>query len=284
MAYECITVRPLAGALGAEVGGVALARAHQDNRVWGEIHQAFLAHQVIVFREQELSLDDLLAVGRRFGEPTDYPFVKGIEGYPQIFEILKEPEERQNFGGNWHSDTTYLPKPPLATLLHALETPSAGGDTLFANQYLAYESLSAGMRRLLDGLTGIYSGSLKRYGGRARMHGNSDTMAHQNLTGADGYEAAHPAVRTHPETDRKALYVSRTHTLRFQDMSEAESQPLIEFLQRHATRPEFTCRVGWRPGTLTVWDNRCVQHFAINDYHGQRRRMRRLTVGPQVPA
>ena len=284
MAYDSITVAPLAGALGAEIGGVDLAKAHQDNRVWGEIHRAFLAHQVIVFRDQQLSLDDLLAVGRRFGEPTDYPFVQGIEGYPQIFEIVKEPDERQNFGGNWHSDTTYQPRPPLATLLHALETPEAGGDTLFANQYLAYETLSEGMRRLLDGLTGIYNGSLKHQGGLARLHGKTANMALQNLQEAASYEAAHPAVRTHPDTGRKALYVSRTHTARFQDMSEAECQPLIDFLQGHATRLEFTCRVGWRPGTLTVWDNRCVQHFAINDYHGQRRRMRRLSVGPQVPA
>lgn len=281
MAYESIEVRPLAGALGAEVYGVDLRSA--SNKAWDEIHRAFLERQVLAFRDQELSLDDLMAVGRRFGEPCDYPFVKGLESHPYIFEIVKEPHEKQNFGGAWHSDTTYLPQPPLATLLYAVETPTHGGDTIFANQYLAYERLSEGMRALLDRLVAVNSASLKSYGGRARRHGDVKSMKVHNTDRADETEAAHPAVRTHPETGRKALYVSRAHTVRFQDMTEEESRPLIEFLARHAVKPEFTCQVRWRPGTLTVWDNRCVQHCAINDYFGQRRRMLRLTVGPQTP-
>jgi taurine dioxygenase len=282
MTYERIEVRPLAGSLGAEIGGVDLASA-KDNRTWDEIQRAFVEYQVIVFRKQSLIPDDIMAVGSRFGTPSDYPFAKGIDGYPKIFDIIKEPHETKNFGGGWHSDTTYLPKPPLATMLYAKETPEFGGDTLFANQYAAYDALSLGMKRLVDGLTGVNSASLKHAGGRQTYHANIASMKVHNTEKADEYEAAHPAARTHPETGRKALYVSRSHTIRFQDMEEAESRPLIEYLAVHAARPEFTCRVRWAPGTFTVWDNRCVQHYAVNDYHGQRRWMQRLTVGPERP-
>ncbi|MBV9521649.1 MAG: TauD/TfdA family dioxygenase [Alphaproteobacteria bacterium] len=283
MAYETIEVRPLAGALGAEIAGVDLKRALGDNRAWSEIHRAFLDHLVIVFRGQALSPDDLMAVGRRFGEPSHYPFVKGMDDHPFIFEIVKAAHETKNFGGAWHSDTTYLPRPPLATLLYALETPEHGGDTLFANQYLAYETLSAGMRGLVDRLAGVNSAGLKNTGGRANRHDDIAGMKIHNTANAEAYEAVHPAARTHPETGRKALYVNRSHTIRFEDMTEAESQPLIDWLALHAVRPDHTCRLSWAPGTLAIWDNRCTQHYAINDYHGQRRVMQRLTVGPEMP-
>jgi taurine dioxygenase len=282
MSYETVTVTKLAGSMGAEIGGVDLKRG-LSNQAWSEIHRAFLENLVVVFRDQDLSLDDIMVVGRHFGEPSDYPFVTGIDGYPQIFEIVKEPHEARNFGGAWHSDTTYLPRPPLATLLYAKETPSHGGDTLFANQYLAYEALSDGMRAMLGRLNGVSSASLKRGGGRANRHGDIAGMKIHGTADAASVEAVHPIVRTHPGTGRKALYLNRSHTIRFEGMTEAESQPLIDYLTEHAARPEFTCRVQWAPGTLTVWDNRCTQHFAVNDYAGQRRVMQRLTVGPELP-
>jgi alpha-ketoglutarate-dependent taurine dioxygenase len=272
-------IEPLAGALGAEVRGVDLNR----DAPWDAIHDAFLRYSVLVFRGQAIGPAELMRIGARFGEPCYYPFVTGIDGYPFIFEVVKEESETVNFGGNWHSDTTYLAQPPLATLLYALETPSHGGDTLFANTQKAYDALSEGMRAMVDQLVGVNSASLKVTGGRRKMHGTIGGMKVHDTEHADGYEAEHPAARTHPETGRKALYVSRSHTIRFKDMSEEESRPLIDFLQAHQTRPEFTCRVRWTPGTLTIWDNRCTQHSAVNDYHGQRRRMRRLTVGAQVP-
>jgi taurine dioxygenase len=224
-----------------------------------------------------------MRVGERFGEPCYYPFVTGIEGYPFIFEVVKEENEMVNFGGNWHSDTTYLAQPPLATLLYALETPTHGGDTLFANTSAAYEALSEGMRALVDKLVGVNSASLKVTGGRRKLHSPLGGMKVHDTEKAEEYEAEHPVARTHPETGRKALYLSRSHTIRFRGMTEEESRPLIDFLQAHQTRPEFTCRVRWSPGTLTIWDNRCTQHCAVNDYHGQRRRMQRLTVGPEAP-
>ena len=275
-------IEPLAGALGAEIRGVALATL-RDEAAWQAIHRAFLRCSVLVFRDQALEPADLMRVGGRFGEPCFYPFVTGLDGYPYIFEVVKEEHETTNFGGNWHSDTTYLAQPPLATLLQAIETPAHRGDTLFASTFAAYDALSEGMQSLLGGLVGVNSASLKVTGGRRKMHGTIGGMKVHDTENADQYEAEHPAVRTHPDTGRKALYVSRSHTIRFKDMSEEESRPLVDFLQAHQTRPEFTCRVRWSPGTLTVWDNRCTQHCAVNDYHGERRRMRRLTVGAQKP-
>ncbi len=280
--YARIAVEPLAGVLGAEVGGVTLAGL-ADDAAWNEIRRAFVDYSVLVFRDQALTPADLMAVGERFGAPCHYPFVTGMDGYPFVFEVIKEPDETTNFGGGWHSDTTYLPQPPLATLLHAVETPARGGDTLFTSTRAAYDVLSVGMKRLVDGLVGVNSAALKSGGGRSAMHRNIGAMKIHDTDRADALEAEHPVARTHPESGRKALYLSRTHTIRFRDMSEAESSPIIEWLQAHQTRAEFTCRVRWMPGTLTVWDNRCTQHSAINDYHGQRRHMRRLTVGAQTP-
>ena len=274
-------VEPLAGALGAEVRGAKLLAL--DEAGWKEIRQAFLDYSVLAVRDQALEPADLMRVGARFGEPCHYPFVTGMDGFPFIFEVVKEEDEKTNFGGSWHSDTTYLAQPPLATLLYAVETPKRGGDTLFANTCLAYEALSDGMRTMLDGLVGVNSAALKYGGGRTKMHAKIEGMKVHDTDRAGEMEAEHPVVRTHPETGKKALYLSRSHTVRFKGMTEEESQPLIGFLQLHQTRPEFTCRVRWSPGTLTVWDNRCTQHNAVNDYHGERRRMRRLTVGAQTP-
>ncbi len=274
-------IRPLAGALGAEVRGVSLTRL--DDAGWREIHQAFLRYAVLAVRDQQLEPADIMRVGTRFGEPCHYPFVTGLPGYPYIFEVVKEESETVNFGGNWHSDTTYLEKPPLATLLHAVETPAHGGDTLFTSTAAAYDALSEGMRRMLDGMVGVNSAGLKHGGGRHQMHKTINSMKLHDIEKAERYVAEHPVVRTHPETGKKALYVSRSHTVSFKDMSEEESRPLIDWLQQHQIRPEFTCRLRWEPGTLAVWDNRCTQHNAVNDYHGQRRRMRRLTVGAQTP-
>ncbi len=281
-AYRTIQVAPLAGALGAEISGVDLASL-MDDAVWAEINRAFVAHSVIVFRDQKLEPADLMRVGERFGPPCYYPFVTGMPDFPYIFEIIKEPSETRNFGGAWHSDSSYLTQPPLGTLLYALETPPHGGDTLYASTYAAYDALSDGMKKLIDPLVGVFSAELKYGGGRTAMHKNIGAMKIHDTDTAAEIGAEHPIVRTHPETGRKALYLSRSHTVSFKGMSEEESRPLMDYLIAHQVRPEFTCRVRWSPGTLTVWDNRCTQHNAVNDYHGQRRRMRRLTVGAQGP-
>jgi taurine dioxygenase len=276
-----LKVSPLAGALGAEVEGIDLRSL--DEVSWRKVHKAFLRYSVLVFRGQKLKPADLMEVGAHFGEPCHYPFVTGMKGFPYIFEVVKEADETRNFGGAWHSDTTYLKRPPLATLLYAVETPSHGGDTLFASTAAAYEALSPGMREMVDGLVGVNSAELKLHGGRTASHAKIKGMKVHDTESAAGYVAEHPVARTHPETGRKALYASRSHTTQFKGMTEEESAPLLNYLCQLQIRPEFTCRVRWAPGTLTVWDNRCTQHNAVNDYHGQRRRMQRLTVGAQTP-
>jgi taurine dioxygenase len=275
-------ISPLAGALGAEVSGIDLRTLNQKG--WKDLHRAFLQYAVLAIRGQKLEPADIMKVSAKFGEPCHYPFVTGMEDFPFIFEVVKEPEETKNFGGAWHSDTSYLKQPPLATLLYAVETPSHGGDTLFANTAAAYDALSDGLRKTLDTLVGVNSAELKYGGGRSAMHQKIGGMKVHDTDNADQYVSEHPIVRTHPDTGRKALYASRSHTTHFKGMTEEESAPLLKFLCEFQIKPEFTCRVRWAPGTLTVWDNRCTQHNAVNDYHGQRRRMRRITVGAQTPA
>ena len=207
--------------------------------------------------------------------------------YEKILYEIKEKSpgiEKSNFGGGWHSDTSYLEKPALGSMLYALETPTAGGDTMFANMYLAYEALSKGMRRMLDRLIGVNSSAQGYRGGRAKKMQELDGMKDKYIENSQVSVAEHPVVRTHPETGRKGLYASRGHTENFRGMTPAESKPLIDFLADHAVRPEFTCRMRWEPGTLIFWDNRCTQHFAINDYAGERRRMHRVTLVGDHPA
>lgn len=278
MSKKRFDIRPLSGAIGAEIFGVDLARELDDDTV-AAIRRAWLDHLVVFFRDQDLPPATLLSFARRFGEPIEYPFVKGIDGFPEITPVIKLEHERVNFGGLWHSDTTYLETPPMGTMLVAREVPPYGGDTLFANMYLAYESLSAGMRRVLDGLVAVNS-SAKADTTKTREDRMRDGA---NPAARKEYIAEHPVVRTHPETGRKALYINGGHTLRFKDMTEEESAPLLNFLFAHQTRPEFTCRFRWQAGSLAFWDNRCAQHNPINDYHGFRRVMHRVTLAGDKP-
>lgn len=273
-----VSVTPIAGALGAEIGGVDLS-CPLDAETVKTIRKALLDHLVIFFRDQDLTPDNLMAFAESFGTPMEYPLIKGIEGYPKITEIVKLEHERVNFGGVWHADTTYLEAPPMGTMLYALEVPPYGGDTLFANQYLAYETLSEPYRKFLDGLTAISSSA------KADVSKTREDMirnAGDNATAHD-YLAEHPAVRTHPETGRRCLFVNTAHTSHFKGMTESESAPILEYLFQHQVRPEFTCRFSWRPGSLAFWDNRAAQHNPINDYHGFRRVMRRITLAGERP-
>ncbi len=273
-----IGVHPIAGALGAEISGVDLSRGLDDVTV-AALRRAWLDHLVIFFRDQDLPPAQFLAFARRFGEVIEYPFVKGLDDYPEIIPILKLEHERVNFGGVWHSDTAYLDVPPMASMLIARAVPPIGGDTMFANMYLAYETLSDGMKRLLDGLVAINS-SAKADATRTR----EDRVRDAPRDAKQEYAAAHPAVRVHPETRRKALYVNVAHTVRFEGMTAEESAPLLEYLFRHQIRPEFTCRFRWRQGSIAFWDNRCTQHNPVNDYHGYRRLAHRVTLAGEKPA
>jgi taurine dioxygenase len=273
-----LDIRPLSGALGAEILGIDLVR-EIDEETAAAIRRVWLDYGVVFFRDQDLAPAQFLALARRFGTPVEYPFVKGIDGFPEITPVMKREHERQNFGGIWHSDTAYLERPPMATMLIAREVPPYGGDTLFASMYLAWETLSDGMKGLLDGLIAVNC-SAKADVTRTR----EDRIKEGGEVAAKrDYIAEHPAVRTHPETGRKALYVNLGHTTRFRDMTEEESAPILDYLFQHQVRPEFTCRFAWRPGSIAFWDNRCVQHNPVNDYHGHRRLMHRVTLAGDVP-
>jgi taurine dioxygenase len=273
-----IEVRRIAGALGAEIHGVDLARPLDDETV-AALRRAFLENLVVFFRDQDLTLEQFMALARRFGRPIEYPFVKGLEGYPEIIEVAKLEHETVNFGGIWHSDTTYLETPPMGTMLLAREVPQVGGDTLFANMHLAYETLSDGLRRTLDGLRAVNSSARADVTRTREDRIRSSPAERANRV----FEAEHPVVRTHPETGRKALYVNVAHTVRFAGWTEAESAPLLDFLCRHQTRPELTCRFHWEKASLAFWDNRAAQHNPINDYHGHRRIMHRITLAGDRP-
>jgi alpha-ketoglutarate-dependent taurine dioxygenase len=267
-----LEIRPVGGVIGAEIGGVDLARELPAATI-GVIRQALLDYCVIFFRDQQLDSAQYLAFAERFGEPIAYPFVRGLDGFPTITPVIKLPHETVNFGGVWHADTTYLEEPPMATMLLAREVPAYGGDTLFANMYLAYETLSSGMKKMLEKLVGI-SDSAKADGSQTREDRTRDLPA---ANAPPRLIAEHPTVRVHPETGRKALFVNSAHTARFKNMTIEESAPILRYLFAHLSRPEFTCRFAWGPGSLAFWDNRAVQHNAINDYYGHRRVMHRIT-------
>lgn len=276
---ESVTVRRVAGALGAEVSGVDLSRGLQPETV-AVLRQALLDHLVIFLRDQPVPPARFLDFARAFGTPVEYPFVKGLDDFPQIIEVAKLETETTNFGGIWHSDTVYLDEPPMGSMLLAREIPPQGGDTLFANQYLAYETLSPTFRGLLDGLTAIHSSA------KADVSKTREDRIKSGGTAEAGkdYLSDHPAVRTHPETGRKALFVNVAHTVRFDGMTEEESKPILDYLFQHQVRPEFTCRFVWSPGAIAFWDNRCAQHNPVNDYHGHRRIMHRITLAGDRPA
>jgi taurine dioxygenase len=273
-----IDVRPIAGAIGAEIHGIDLGQELDSDDI-AAIRKAWLEHCVIFFRDQPLPPAQFLQFARRFGEIIEYPFIKGIEGFPEIIPVVKLEHEKTNFGGIWHSDTSYLETPPMATMLIAREVPARGGDTMFANTYAAYETLSDGMKRLLDGVIAINTSALADVS-RTR----EDRVKEMKREDAKKeYVAEHPVVRTHPETGRKALYLNAGHTLRFKDMTVEESAPILRFLVQHQTRPEFTCRFNWKVGSIAFWDNRCALHNPVNDYHGYRRAMHRITLAGDRP-
>lgn len=276
--YQHITVHPFAGTMGAEIRGVDLA--NMSDEVFAEVKDAWLGCQVAVFRDQKLTPDEHIAFAHRFGDIHHHPFMKGMDDYPDILEIVKEPSDTFVFGAAWHTDQMFNPQPAMATMLYAHEVPSAGGDTMFANMYAAYDALSEGMKEALKDVKTWCVGS--KHGTRADRYSSNAKMATKvRDPGNLPTESAHPLFRTHPETGRTGLYIG-SHVQNLEGFSEAEAKPIIDYLREFAIRPEFTCRVRWEPGTLTLWDNRCVQHYAVPDYK-ERRRMHRITIKGDTP-
>ncbi len=273
--YRLIDVRPIAGCLGAEIHGTDLSCIDAD--VFSEIYRAFVEFQVIIFRDQNLSTEQYVSFGKRWGKIAIYPYMEGLATHPEVLEVLKTERDTYAFGNDWHTDGIFSTIPPKATMLYAFEVPLAGGDTEYSNMYRAYETLSDGMKKILDSSKGLNLGAKKLAG----FTGLSEMRRRD--PGEEKVNALHPVVRTHPDTGCKALYVSG-HTEEIGGMTSAETAPLIQFLRNHASQPEFTCRIRWKTGSLGIWDNRCTQHNAIDDYAGQRRRMHRIIIeGEEAP-
>ena len=276
--YKNIKIKKVSGAIGALIEDVQLGENLAENTS-NEIYDAFLKHQVIFFRDQNFTSESLLSFAKGIGTPIIYPFVKGLESFPEITPILKKETDINNFGGIWHSDTTYQDEPPKGTMLYALEVPEFGGDTEFSNQYLAYENLSEKMKLFLEKQKAV------NISGKGKVtKTRSDVMKHSSVgLKSDELEAIHPVVRTHPETKKKSLYINEAHTTNFVGMTVEESTPILEFLFKHQIKSEFTCRFKWKKGSVSIWDNRCSIHNPINDYHGSRRLMHRITFQGDKP-
>ena len=247
-----LDVRPVTGALGAEVRGVDLASV--TDAEWAAIHALWLEHLVLFFPEQSIDPEAHIALGHRMGAIEIHPFITKLdEAHPEIIVIESARGGRADV---WHSDVTFSATPPLASILHMVLCPDVGGDTIFTNQYRAYDSLSAPMRDLVDGLTAEHAAT---------------PFGHPEMT------ATHPAVRTHPETGRRSLFVNRTFTSHFVELRRSESDAMLEYLCSWSERPQFQCRYRWRQGAVGIWDNRCTQHYAVDDYEDARR-IERVTV------
>ena len=274
-----IEVRPITGSLGAEIHGVDLG-ADLDEASVAAVRRALLEHCVVFFRDQQFDAAQHKALARRFGEIFVHPNYASVVPDREIIEIRREPGDLRIVGEEWHTDTTMMAEPPMGAILYAIEVPPYGGDTLFASQYLAYEALSDGMKRLLEGLGAVHS-DRKVAGPQAGLNAYRATKVRE-----EGWEetvSTHPVVRTHPETGRKLLFVNHSYTIRFDGMTEAESAPLLGFLLEQGHRPEFTCRFRWANGSVAFWDNRCVKHLAVHDAGPFRRIMRRVQLAGDKP-
>ena len=277
-----MNITPLTGAIGAEITGLDLNRL--DVSESEAIERAFAAHLVLVFREQDMTPAGLLDLTHRLGGPGETPYLRGLAEYPDVVPVVKEANEKSqhSFGAGWHTDFTFQTCPPARTLLYAVATPPEGGDTLYASQYAAYEALSDGMKASLGELRAVHS-AVRSYGPQATLRDHLENMTITNDT-QEPETQLHPVIREHPVTKRPALWVNPTYTIRFEDMTNTESKALLDYLNGLIVSPGFCCRVRWRPGTLTMWDNRCTQHCATSDYRGHRREMWRTTTAGEIPS
>ena len=278
-------VTPLATGMGAEITEIDVAKhfdksaCRVDSAVMAEIKAVWLERQLVVIRQQSITPEQQLRFAESLGEPDIYPFLHGLDGFPMITEVLKKETETVNFGGVWHSDTTYQSRPPMATILYAKELPPIGGDTLFSNQYAAFEQLSDGLKRTIHRLSGVNVAGKKQVSATRseRLKEAGSGVKVEQMSGI------HPVVRTHPETGRKSLFVNPAHTVSFDGWTESESSGLLAFLFEHQISPEFQCRLSWQVGDIAIWDNRCTLHYPLNDYHGYRRLLHRITLKGDKP-
>jgi taurine dioxygenase len=274
----------LTGTIGAEVTGIDLTQPISDDLA-GWLSDALARHQVLFFRDQHLSLDQLKALTRAFGPLMRLPYVQPLEGEPEIIRVLKEADEKGGvFGGDWHTDFSFLERPPAGSILTAEIVPPYGGDTIWVSQATAWETLAEPLRQVLAGRDAIHVG--KPYGVKWAPPVEERSGASIKMTRGDpeaDTERRHPAVIGNPRSGRAALFLNPLYVTRLDGLTEPESRPLLEQVQRHATRPEFCCRFRWSAGAVAVWDNLFTQHFAVNDYQGHRRLMYRTTFTGPAP-
>ena len=277
-----LDVDRVAGALGAIVTGIDLTAVTEPSQLDG-LRRALTEHLVVFLPDQDLSLDDLERITDLLGGRDVTPFVDPMDERPYVIRVVKEPGDVLNFANAWHSDLSYLPEPPAFTLLHAREVPGHGGDTVWSNQYLAYQTLSPGLQATLDALCAVHSAGMA-YGTGGLLDQFKDLSSMAIAPSDDAFaEHVHPAVLLHPESGRRALYLNPVYTTRFSGWSKDESEALLSHLWRHSINENFTCRLRWAAGTLAIWDNRCTMHNALNDYSGVRREMYRTSVRGTAP-
>lgn len=265
-------ITPMTGGLGAEITGADIRDAAQ----FGEIFEAFSAHSVIAIRDQQIGPEDQIAFAERFGPINVNRFFAKVPGHPRVAMLLREPQQTASVGEGWHTDHSYDQAPAMCSILHCVETPPVGGDTIYASMTAAFDALSEGLKQTLRGLK-VWHSSRHSFGA-AVQDSESARDGRINNPELATQDALHPVVIRHPLSGREALYVNPEFTTRFDGWSAEDSAPLLAYLYQHAVKPEFTCRVRYATGTVVVWDNRATWHKAINDFQGQRRLMHRVTV------
>lgn len=278
MGYSTIEIQPLTSCIGAEIAGVDLSKTLSDEQ-FQDVHDALVDNHVVFFRDQEITPEGQLEFARRFGTPEVHPIVEGSNTHPELIEVLKPAGEGASFGTGWHTDNTFFEKPTIITMLYGLDIPPVGGDTLWASMEAAYDALSYGMKELLDDLVAVHSASVAFDPRHTREKYEGKHSLKYKYSEAVEVEVEHPLIRTHEVSGRKSIFVNPMFTLRIKGMTDAESAPLLKYLYEYSTKPEFFCRFRWQPKSVAMWDNRCTQHYAMNDYVQYRRLMRRVTIG-----
>ncbi len=277
MSAKDITIRPSGGGVGAFVEGIDLARDLSDNVV-GTLRSAIGEHGVLFFRDQELSPEGHIDFAEKFGPINVNRFFAHVDGYEKIAQVLKEPNQKKNIGGGWHTDHTYDTEPAMGSILVARETPEFGGDTMYASTTRAYETLSDGFRSILKGLNGVHS-SRHVFGPQARyVQKGEDTAGRLGNNEAATQDSVHPLVIRHPISGRESIYVNPGFTVGIEGWDDKEAEPFLKIIYDHIAKPEHTYRFQWAPGSVAFWDNRATWHYAVNDYHGARRLMHRITI------
>lgn len=277
MSAKDITIRPSGGGVGAFVEGIDLARDLSDNVV-GTLRSAIGEHGVLFFRDQELSPEGHIDFAEKFGPINVNRFFAHVDGYEKIAQVLKEPNQKKNIGGGWHTDHTYDTEPAMGSILVARETPEFGGDTMYASTTRAYETLSDGFRSILKGLNGVHS-SRHVFGPQARyVQKGEDTAGRLGNNEAATQDSVHPLVIRHPISGRASIYVNPGFTVGIEGWDDKEAEPFLKIIYDHIAKPEHTYRFQWAPGSVAFWDNRATWHYAVNDYHGARRLMHRITI------